>query len=118
MGCHGEKSTAKYFDLRNEEKKTTGILADGVEKRSGSKKKILQRMRHDFLKQLQDVLLGDSEKHVRKSLEWTWFFMSTSSRQRVSSSPQSKPPKRGAAAAHTTAKPETQPLGDHQHQRQ
>lgn len=32
MGCHGEKSTAKYFDLRNEEKKTTGILADGVKK--------------------------------------------------------------------------------------
>lgn len=51
MGYNGEKSTAKYFDLRNEEKKTTGILADGGVvggERSGSKKKILQRMRRDF----------------------------------------------------------------------
>lgn len=86
MGCHGEKSITKYFDLRNAEKKTIGILADREKKRSGSRTKILQRTRHDFLKQLQDVLLGGPEKHVRKILEWTWFFMSTSSRQTVLSS--------------------------------
>lgn len=81
MGCHGEKSIAKYFDLRNAEKKTIGILADRVVVvgRSGSKKKILQGTRHDFLKQLQDVLHGESEKRVRKMLKWTWYFMSASS---------------------------------------
>lgn len=28
MGCHGEKSVAKYFDMTNTEKKTISILAD------------------------------------------------------------------------------------------
>lgn len=72
---------AKYFDLRKAEKKTSGILADWLKKkkkkRQKSEREIWRQEENPaenqawLFKQLQDVLLGGSEKHVRKMLEWT-----------------------------------------------